>query len=65
MEQLPEIQHLAVQGCTLLRMETLGHEPLLADGALMHALEHRGLKRGMAGICIGGGEGTAVALELA
>jgi acetyl-CoA C-acetyltransferase len=47
----------------------LGH-PIGASGArilvtLMHALESRGLKRGMAGICIGGGEGTALALELA
>jgi acetyl-CoA C-acetyltransferase len=46
----------------------LGH-PIGASGArilvtLIHALEARGLKRGMAGICIGGGEGTAVALEL-
>ena len=46
----------------------LGH-PIGASGArilvtLIHALERRGLKRGMAGICIGGGEGTAVALEL-
>ncbi|MEM1313528.1 MAG: acetyl-CoA C-acyltransferase [Pseudomonadota bacterium] len=47
----------------------LGH-PIGASGArilvtLLHALEARGLKRGMAGICIGGGEGTAVALERA
>ncbi len=47
----------------------LGH-PIGASGArilvtLLHALEKRGGKRGMAGICIGGGEGTAVALELA
>lgn len=46
----------------------LGH-PIGASGArilvtLIHALEARGLKRGMAGICIGGGEGTAVALQL-
>jgi acetyl-CoA C-acetyltransferase len=46
----------------------LGH-PIGASGArilvtLLHALEARDLKRGMAGICIGGGEGTAVALEL-
>ena len=46
----------------------LGH-PIGASGArilvtLIHALEARGLKRGMAGICIGGGEGTALALEL-
>ena len=46
----------------------LGH-PIGASGArilvtLLHALESRGGKKGMAGICIGGGEGTAVALEL-
>ncbi|SFE31679.1 acetyl-CoA C-acyltransferase [Roseivivax sediminis] len=45
----------------------LGH-PIGASGArilvtLLHALEARGLKRGVAAICIGGGEGTAVALE--
>ncbi len=47
----------------------LGH-PIGASGArimvtLLHALEARGLKRGVAAICIGGGEGTAIALELA
>jgi acetyl-CoA C-acetyltransferase len=46
----------------------LGH-PIGASGArimvtLMHALKVRGLKRGVATLCIGGGEGTAVALEL-
>ncbi len=46
----------------------LGH-PIGASGArivvtLLHALEARGLKRGIAAICIGGGEGTAVAIEL-
>jgi acetyl-CoA C-acetyltransferase len=46
----------------------LGH-PIGASGArimvtLMHALQARGLKRGLATLCIGGGEGTAVALEL-
>lgn len=45
----------------------LGH-PIGASGAriivtLLHALETRGLKRGIAAICIGGGEGTAIALE--
>ena len=30
---------------------------------LLNALETRGLKRGIAAICIGGGEGTAIALE--
>lgn len=46
----------------------LGH-PIGASGArimvtLIHALQTRGLKRGLATLCIGGGEGTAVALEL-
>jgi len=45
----------------------LGH-PIGASGArimvtLLHALERRGLKRGVAAICIGGGEGTAIAIE--
>ncbi|CAA0101163.1 Acetyl-CoA acetyltransferase [Halioglobus japonicus] len=31
---------------------------------LMHALAQRGLKRGVAALCIGGGEATAVAIEL-
>lgn len=30
---------------------------------LMHALKRRGLKRGIAALCIGGGEATAVAIE--
>ncbi len=46
----------------------LGH-PIGASGArimvtLVHALLARGLKRGVATLCIGGGEATAVALEL-
>lgn len=46
----------------------LGH-PIGASGArimvtLLAALENRGLKRGVASLCIGGGEATAVALEL-
>jgi acetyl-CoA C-acetyltransferase len=46
----------------------LGH-PIGASGAriiatLIAALEHRGLKRGVASLCIGGGEATAVAIEL-
>ena len=31
---------------------------------LMHALKRRGLKRGIAALCIGGGEATALAVEL-
>lgn len=46
----------------------LGH-PIGASGArilvtLLAALEARGLKRGMASLCIGGGEATAMAIEL-
>lgn len=46
---------------------SLGH-PIGASGArivvtLLSALQDRGLKRGMAGICIGGGEGTALCIE--
>jgi len=46
----------------------LGH-PIGASGArimvtLIHALQARGGKRGIATLCIGGGEGTALALEL-
>ena len=46
----------------------LGH-PIGASGArlvvtLLHALRARGGKRGIASLCIGGGEATAVAVEL-
>ena len=46
----------------------LGH-PIGASGAriivtLIAALQARGLSKGVAGLCIGGGEATAVALEL-
>jgi acetyl-CoA C-acetyltransferase len=46
----------------------LGH-PIGASGArimvtLIHALKARGLSKGLATLCIGGGEGTAVALEI-
>ena len=45
----------------------LGH-PIGASGAriivtLLHAMEERGDKRGIASLCIGGGEGAAVAIE--
>jgi acetyl-CoA C-acetyltransferase len=46
----------------------LGH-PIGATGArilttLIHALKSRGKKRGIASLCIGGGEATAIAIEL-
>ncbi|MEM7465775.1 MAG: acetyl-CoA C-acyltransferase [Pseudomonadota bacterium] len=47
----------------------LGH-PVGASGAriivtLIHALQDHGLKRGVASLCIGGGEATAIGIELA
>jgi acetyl-CoA C-acetyltransferase len=46
----------------------LGH-PIGASGArivvtLLGALKHRGLTRGIASLCIGGGEATALAVEM-
>jgi acetyl-CoA C-acetyltransferase len=46
----------------------LGH-PIGASGArilttLIYALRSRGKKRGIASLCIGGGEATAIAVEL-
>ena len=46
----------------------LGH-PIGASGArivvtLLHALKQQGLKKGIAALCIGGGEGTALAIEM-
>lgn len=47
----------------------LGH-PIGASGArilvtLLHALQNRGLKRGVASLCLGGGEAVAMAVEMA
>lgn len=46
----------------------LGH-PIGATGArlivtLLHAMRHRGARRGVAALCIGGGEATAIAIEI-
>jgi acetyl-CoA C-acetyltransferase len=46
----------------------LGH-PIGASGTriivtLLNALKQRGLKRGVASLCIGGGEATAIAVEM-
>ncbi|GAC12768.1 thiolase family protein [Aliiglaciecola lipolytica] len=46
----------------------LGH-PIGASGArlivtLIHALQQKGLKKGVASLCIGGGEATALAVEM-
>ena len=57
----PEIVNVNGGACAL------GH-PIGASGArilvtLLNAMEARGARRGVAAICIGGGEGTALALE--
>jgi len=46
----------------------LGH-PIGASGArvlvtLIHALRQRGLRRGIAALCLGGGEAVAMAIEI-
>jgi acetyl-CoA C-acetyltransferase len=46
----------------------LGH-PIGATGAriivtLLHALRNRGLNRGVASLCIGGGEAVAIGIEI-
>jgi acetyl-CoA C-acetyltransferase len=46
----------------------LGH-PLGASGArvlttLLHALQDRGQRRGLAALCLGGGEAVAMAIEI-
>ena len=46
----------------------LGH-PIGASGArivvtLLHALKDRGLKKGLAAICLGGGEAVAMSVEM-
>ncbi|HHQ4559732.1 TPA: thiolase family protein [Aeromonas hydrophila] len=75
-EAFAMVSLLAMAGCQLPHDKVnvnggacaLGH-PLGASGArilvtLIHALRERGLKRGVASLCIGGGEATAVAIEL-
>ncbi len=58
-----EMEKLNVNGGAI----ALGH-PLGASGAriivtLLHAMEQRNVKRGLAAICIGGGEASAVIIE--
>lgn len=53
---------------TLARPLRRGH-PIGASGArilvtLLYALQARGKKKGLATLCIGGGEATAMAIEL-
>ena len=61
MELSPDVVNVYGGACAL------GH-PIGASGArilvtLLNALERPDLKRGVAAICIGGGEGTAIAIE--
>ena len=61
MELSPNVVNVYGGACAL------GH-PIGASGArilvtLLNALERHDLKRGVAAICIGGGEGTAIAIE--
>ena len=75
-EAFAMVSMLAMAGCHIPHQKlnvnggacALGH-PLGASGArilvtLVHALRARGLKRGVASLCIGGGEATAVAIEV-
>ena len=61
-------EHVLLGSAALLGgASALGH-PIGASGSriivtLLNALEKRGLQRGVAAICIGGGEGTAIAVE--
>ncbi|USV59492.1 thiolase family protein [Aeromonas encheleia] len=75
-EAFAMVSMLAMSGCNIPHHKlnvnggacALGH-PLGASGArilvtLIHALCLRGLRRGVASLCIGGGEATALAVEL-
>lgn len=75
-EAFAMVSMLAMAGCGIPHHKlnvnggacALGH-PLGASGArilvtLIHALRARGLRRGVASLCIGGGEATAMAIEI-
>ncbi len=73
---LADLEGLAREGCAIPAEKlnvnggsiALGH-PIGASGArvlvtLIYALRQRGLKRGVASLCLGGGEAVAMAVEL-
>ena len=75
-EAFAMVSMLAMAGCQIPHQKlnvnggacALGH-PIGASGArilvtLLHALQARGKKKGLATLCIGGGEATAMAIEL-
>ena len=47
-----------------LRIFKVAHAEQAGWRTLVHALKARGLQRGLATLCIGGGEATAMAVEL-
>jgi acetyl-CoA C-acetyltransferase len=54
----------AVVPMALMEELKVAHDIARIMVTLIHALKARGKKRGIATLCIGGGEGTAVAIEL-
>jgi acetyl-CoA C-acetyltransferase len=49
----------------LARSATVGATGARLLVSLLYALRQRGLRRGVAALCLGGGEATAMAIELA
>ena len=66
LEQNVIVQAFATQGGTdaLFERIVIGASGARIMVTLIHALKSRGLKKGIATLCIGGGEATAVALEM-
>ena len=65
MEELGiEPDRMTVHGGACALGHPLGASGARSVGSLVNALRYRGLKRGAAGICIGGGEATAVGVEI-
>ena len=75
-EAFAMVTMLAIQGLGLDHAKVNVHGGACAQGhpigstgsrilvTLAHALQHHGKQRGVAALCIGGGEATAVAIEL-
>jgi hypothetical protein len=63
------LQNFEATGCAptakRLRRRSIGATGARLIVTLLHALEARNLKRGVAALCIGGGEATAIAVERA
>ena len=69
-EQIPyALLSLLTGGMGLLSKASIGH-PVGASGArvlttLLHEMKRSGAKKGLATLCIGGGQGVALAIERA